>query len=273
MQLTTKEILHIKQYLTNKNYINWSLSSVYYKMLRDKTAFMGLVTFYKYAKLLKLTRQKPQHRRKKHKIGIRAEKPLQILHADMTIFRPLNNTKVYIYFIADNFSRKILNWKASLEYSAKYTFENLKEVYDANNINDNDVEIDFMVDDGSENKAEVDTFIKNSKINKVVAQKDVIFSNSMIEAVNKRIKYDFLFPTEIKDFKQTVKQLETAVEEYNNKPYFPLHGLTPNEVFAGKLPDKTMFKNEIIKAKQLRTAKPSPKVIIENKKDICQIHK
>jgi len=55
-----------------------------------------------------------------------------------------------------------------LEYSTKYTFENLK-------------------------------------INKVVAQKDVIFSNSIIEAVNKRIKYDFLFTTEIKDFKQTVK--------------------------------------------------------------------
>ncbi len=35
MQLTNKEILHIKQYLTDKDYLNWSLSSVYYKMLRD----------------------------------------------------------------------------------------------------------------------------------------------------------------------------------------------------------------------------------------------
>jgi len=265
LQLTNKEVKTIKQYLTNQNYLNWSLASVYYKMLREKAAYISLVTFYKYAKLLKLTRQKPHHRSKKHKIGIRAKKPLQILHADLTIFRPLDNTKVYIYFIADNFSRKILSWKASLQYSAKYTFANLKEVYEANNINEQDININFMVDDGSENKAEVDTFIESSNINKIVAQKDVIFSNSMIEAVNKRIKYDFLFPEELQNFKQTKKQLEKAVAEYNDKPYHPLHGLTPNEVFDGKIPDKTLFKSEIMEAKKQR--------IIENQANICSAHR
>ena len=65
----------------------------------------------------------------------------------------------------------------------------------------------------------------------------------MIEAVNKRIKYNSLFPAEIQNFEQTKKQLEKAVNEYNEKPYHPLLGLTPNEVFDGKLPDKAMFKN------------------------------
>ena len=87
----------------------------------------------------------------------------------------------------------------------------------------------------------------------------------MIEAVNKRIKYDFLFPAEIQNFEQTKKQLEKAVEEYNKKPYHPLHGLTPNDVFAGKLPDKAMFKNEIAEAKRQR--------IIENRADICSSHR
>jgi len=77
-QLTLTELKKIKQYLTDKQYFNWSLASVYYKMLKEKSVYMSLVSFYKYAKLLKLTRQKPSHRRKKHKIGIRAEKPLQI---------------------------------------------------------------------------------------------------------------------------------------------------------------------------------------------------
>ena len=263
LQLAAKEITSIKQYLTAGQYLNWSLPSVYYKMMNDNVAFMGLVSFYKYAKLLKLVRQKPHHRRKKYKIGIRAEKPLQILHAGMTIYRPLDNTKVYIYFIADNCSRKILAWKTSLEYSAKYTFQNLKEVYEKYNQN-TDINIDFMVDDGSENKAEVDTFIESSNINKIIAQKDVMFSNSMIEAINKHIKYDFLFPVDLHDYKQTVKRLETAVEEYNNKPYHPLHGLTPNEVFDGKLPDKNMFKTQIAKAKHQRIA--------ENKKYRCSNH-
>ena len=265
LQLTVKEVKTIKRHLTDLNYIHWSLSSVYYKMQVNKAAFMHLSTFYKYARLLKLSRRKPGNRRKKYKIGIRAKKVLQILHADLTIYRPLDNTKVYIYFIADNFSRKILAWKASLEYSAKYTFENLKEVYEKYNLEDAQPEIDFMVDGGSENKAEVDVFINSANINKVIAQKDTIFSNSMIEAVNKRIKYDFLFPVALQDFKQTVKQLEKAVPEYNNKPYQPLYGLTPNEVSDGKVPDKNMFSEEIAKAKMKR--------IEENRKNPCSSHK
>ena len=122
-----------------------------------------------------------------------------------------------------------------------------------------------MVDGGSENKAEVDTFIEASNINKVIAQKDVIFSNSMIEAVNKRIKYDFLFPAELQNFEQTVKQLEKAVTDYNDKPYLPLHGLTPSEVFEGKIPDKIMFSKQILEVRQQRIA--------ENRKYQCSNHK
>jgi len=251
-QLTNNEVSVIKDYLIKKEFINWSLASVYYKQLRDKAAGVSIGTFYKYAKLLKLSRQKHNHRRKKHTVGIRAEKPLQILHADLTIFRPLDNTKVYIYFIADNFSRKILAWKASLKYSAKYTFQNLKEVLENYNINSLKQDVDFIVDGGSENKAEVDSFIQNSNINKVIAQKDIVYSNSMVEAVNKRIKYDFLFPYDIQNFEQTINHLEKAVGEYNNKPYHPLHGLTPNEVFEGQMPDKNMFRNHILEARQLR---------------------
>ena len=87
----------------------------------------------------------------------------------------------------------------------------------------------------------------------------------MIEAVNKRIKYDFLFPAEIQNFEQTVRHLEQAVEIYNNKPYHPLHGLTPNEVFAGKLPDKMLFKQQIADARRQR--------IEENRKSKCMNHK
>jgi putative transposase len=197
--------------------------------------------------------------------GIRAEKPLQLLHADLTIFRPIDNTKVYIYFLADNFSRKILAWKASLQYSAKLTFENLKEVYERYKLENMNPEVDFMTDGGIENKAEVDTFIETHRINKIIAQKDVMFSNSMIEAVNKRIKYDFLFPQVIQNYEQTVKHLESAVEIYNNKPYHPLQGLTPNEAFAGKLPETAKFKEQIAEASRLR--------IIENRKTKCINHK
>src|SRR2546425_10128380 len=55
------------------------------------------------------------HRRKrlkKHCEGLRANAPKQILHMDLTIFRPSDHSRVYIYLIMDNFSRAILGYNA-----------------------------------------------------------------------------------------------------------------------------------------------------------------
>lgn len=176
----------------------------------------------------------------------------------------MDNTKVYIYVLADNFSRFILSVTASLEYSAKIAFQNLKSGFEKYNLTDDEKIVDLIVDDGSENKAEVDTYIENVNIRKLIAQKDILFSNSMVEAVNKSIKYDFFFNKELIDFEHTKSYLRTVVEEYNNKPYHPLKGLTPKEVFEGKMPDKDMFKNKIVEAKRQR--------IEENRKNLCKNH-
>jgi hypothetical protein len=49
-----------------------------------------------------------------------------------------------------------------------------------------------------------------------------------------------------------VKYLIRAVDEYNNKPHYALHGLTPTEVFNGAIPDKDMFKPAMQQATQRR---------------------
>ena len=88
--------------------------------------------------------------------------------------------------------------------------------------------------------------------NSFIAQKEIRFSNSMIEAVNKRMKYDFLFRNELLDFEHTQRFLENAVVQYNNRPHSALFGLTPLEVFHGAKPDKNLFKDQILHAKILR---------------------
>lgn len=102
----------------------------------------------------------------------------------------------------------------------------------------------MICDGGSENKGLVDKFIdeKDSNIRKLVALTDIRFSNSMVEAVNKRMKYDFLFRTKLQNYEQTKRYLNYSVKQYNNKPHSALYGLTPMEVFNGTLPDKNMFK-------------------------------
>jgi len=72
------------------------------------------------------------------------------------------------------------------------------------------------VDGGSENKGRVDDFLKqpHSTIKKLVALLDVLFSNSMIEAVNKKIKYDYLFWVRPRNFEHLVAMLPQVVQNY-----------------------------------------------------------
>ena len=256
LQLSVKEIKTIKAYLFGSDYIFWPISSIYYKMLRNKDAFMSLTTFYKYTGLLNFKRQKPNCRNKKYTIGIRANKPFEILHADVTIFKPLDNTKVYIYFIVDNYSRNILAWKASLKLSAKISFENLQEVYEKYNLKNRTNTI-LMTDDGSENKAEVDEYIENINLQHLIAQKDVFYSNSIVESAFYKFKYQFLFTKSLADFLETYNYLKVAIPEYRNRPHSALFGFTPNEVCNGAIPNKDLFKQQKLLAKTIR--------IIENK--------
>ena len=129
---------------------------------------MGIITWYKYANRLGVKR-KFFKLNKKREIGVRASKPFEILHMDVTIFKPMDQTKVYIYFIVDNFSRAILNWKASLEYSSAIALDVLKEA-----IQKHDIRIDstLITDGGPENHCEVSKFISGEEnIKQVIAQK------------------------------------------------------------------------------------------------------
>ena len=110
-QLLNSEVKVIKNYLLNDRFRNWSALSIYYQALRDKAVYMGIGTWYKYARRLGIKKRFYCLKNKK-KIGIRATTPLQILHMDVTIFKPFDNTRIYIYLLVDNFSRSIVSWTA-----------------------------------------------------------------------------------------------------------------------------------------------------------------
>ena len=102
---------------------------------------------------------------------------------DVTIFKPLDYTKVYIYFIVDNFSRVILNWKASVEYSSSIASKVLQKSIRKHGIRSDSKIIN---DCGPEKHEEVSGFVAgNPNINQLIVQKDIIQSNSVVESVNK----------------------------------------------------------------------------------------
>lgn len=265
-QLCKSEIKKMKEILSDIKHKGWSIFSLCWHCIKNGILYVSVGSWYKYSKILGFQRRLPESR-KNYPVGIRAEKPLQKIHADVTIFRPLDNTKVYIYIIMDNRSRFIFSWRTARESSGKICAENLQKTYIKylqSSISDIKP-VEFIVDGGSENNnADVDKFLEEIKgaIQKLIAQKDIIFSNSIVESVNKTLKYRHLFQQDLPDFESTVRYLEKAIPEYNNRPHSKLGGLSPQEVLSGVILDKEAIKNGFTQSYQAR--------IEENRKVRCK---
>ena len=272
----------MKEYFQNTAYKGWAIFSMAWEAIKKGDLYVCVWSWYKYAKILGFSKPLPKNRRK-NRIGIRAKRVAEKIHAkhmdvasatrdrmskalpDVTIFRPLDNTRVYIYIIMDNRSRYIFTWKASLTLSAEIFLKNLKQAYQRYLIPFYRGDpIELIVDGGSENNNDqVDEFLGdiNGVIKKLIAQKDILFSNSIIESVNKTLKYRHLFQYDIPDFESTIKHLEKAIPEYNNRPHYTHKGLTPREVLKGIELNKKKIRNEFQEAYKKR--------IEENRKVRC----
>lgn len=255
-QLLKSEVNKIKNILTDETRNCWYMNSLYWYLIRKENLFCSLGTFYKYAKKLGITRILPKNRRKNHEKGLRAVKANQIWHADVTEFVPENGEKVYIYFITDNFSRMILSWRVSLKLSMAISLDNLQEAYTKFRHLNPDPFVDLIVDGGSENNnVLIDSWppIVSQEIRKLIALKNIRFSNNMAESTNRIMKYVYLYKQKLENPDAVINFLEFAVPDNNEfRPHNQLNGLTPIEVFYGKSFDKVKFHENIIKANRIR---------------------
>lgn len=124
----------------------------------------------------------------------------------------------------DNFSRKILSWDVSEKLSGAIRLNSLRNAISEQFLQNKDLKIDtqnldLIVDCGSENNnVTIHEFIKNCKvgIDKKIALKDVLFSNSLIEGNNRILKQTYL-----KDKVLTQEELPDyiakSIKEYNSE--------------------------------------------------------
>jgi len=88
-------------------------------------------------------------------------------------------------------------------------------------------------------------------------------SNSMVEAANKILKYQYLFPKDIQNVEQLCDGMAFYQRDFNNRPHASppklwrrwgdMLGLNQLELLSeGKLPDKNRFKNQLIVARRKR---------------------
>ena len=120
----------------------------------------------------------------------------------------------------DNFSRYITSWRVADKVCAKVRIETFEETIINAGIKPNQKEkTELIVDGGTENNNKaVMTLLQKYPVDKLVALKDILKSNSMIESLNKLIKYDYLYPRNIHDQEELEKLMrKNVVPDYNEQ--------------------------------------------------------
>lgn len=96
-----------------------------------------------------------------------------------------------------------------------------------------DTKPNAVMDSGVENiNASVNELIESGIINRVLAQVDVIYSNSMIESWWRAIKHQWLFLHSLDTIETVRKLVSFYVEQHNTHvPHYAFKGQTPDEVY------------------------------------------
>jgi putative transposase len=167
------------------------------------------------------------------KQGVRATKPNEYWHIDVTILKLLDGTKVYLHAVIDNLSRRILAWKVALRLEPQNTCAVLVEA--AKTLPPEEDPASVVADSGFENvNGAVDALLGLGRLRRVLAQVEVDFSNSMIEAFWRSMKHNWLFLNQL-DTPAVVERLVAFyVTEHNSvMPHAAFDGQTPDEVYFG----------------------------------------
>ena len=67
-------------------------------------------------------------------------------------------------------------------------------------------------------------------------------SNSLIEAHNKVLKYNYLYKMSVKDRGDLNKMMPWICNDFNNRPHISLNGSTPNESYENVILDSESLK-------------------------------
>lgn len=199
---------------------------------RTKQVFAHPVTWSRLIKDRGWQRPRKRHYPAKPKVGIRAQKPNEYWHIDASIIRLIDGTGVYLHAVIDNFSRRILGWRVEERLNPLNTFHVLSEA--ASSLK-GEPPADVVMDTGVENvNGTVDARFCSGELRRVLAQVDVTFSNSLIEAWWRSLKHQWLYLHHL-DSIATVRRLVAFYVRQHNEVmlHWAFNGLTPDEVYFG----------------------------------------
>jgi putative transposase len=234
-RLTFQEISEIRTLVQRADLYQMSLTSLYWYGRRQKMIHLSVLTWFKYIhkhKMLDGLEKRRWHR--PNKLGLKADRPNQIWHIDVTQFKLASGKRVYLQVILDNYSRFVIAWRLFDKVNGLGT-KNLIKVAKEKFMAENKVHL--VSDGGTENvNRVVREYATSSLIKHEVAQIDIDFSNSMIEAFFKGFKQYCVYKNELTEYSFALEAISQYIEKYNNQiPRHIFQGMTPVERFGNKI--------------------------------------
>jgi len=151
----------------------------------------------------------------------------------VTIIRLLDGTRAYLHAVIDNYSRRILSWTLEERLGSGGTCRILSEaVVQLKHCSEQTI---VIVDSGSENvNGAVDELLDGEALTRVLAQVEITFSNSMIEAFWRSLKHGWLYFHTLDNLAYLRRLIGFYVTAHSEvMPHSAFHGQTPNEMFFG----------------------------------------
>jgi transposase InsO family protein len=218
----------IKEMVTATEYRHMPLRTLALYAQRIGKVFASATTWAKLARQRGWRRPRRRVYPEKPKTGIRVTYPNEYWHIDVTVIRLLDDTKAYLHAVIDNFSRRILSWRLAERLDPSTTCEILTEA--GKNLG---LTPKVVADSGVENvNAGVDQLMADGVVHRVLAQVEVSFSNSMIEAFWRSLRHQWLYLHSLDSFTQLKQLIDFYVKEHNTRmPHNAFDGQTPDEVY------------------------------------------
>jgi hypothetical protein len=211
-QLTPQEISTIKEMVTSNDYRHMPLHTLARYAQRIGKVFASASIWSRLARERGWRRPRMRLYPAKPKLGVRATRPNEYWHIDVTVIR------------------RILAWRLAERLDPTTTCEVLLEA---------GTEIGcvptVVADSGVENVNEqVDTLVKAGVLTRILALVEVAFSNSMIEACWRSLRHQWLYLHMLESFNSVKRLIAFWVEQHNTvMPHSAFVGQTPDEIYFG----------------------------------------
>lgn len=236
-QLTPDEVRTMRDMVTSPEYRHVSTGILAVLAQRLGRVFASAATWCRYVRERGWRRPRRRVHPSPPKVGVRVDAPDKLWHLDTTIIRLVDEKKVYLRVVIDNFSRRILSWWLGSSPEPTATAALLLKAHTNRQVSEAGVPSPqpVMVDGGIENFNEaVDQLVRDGILKRILAQTDIVESNSMVEAVFRRLKNQWLYLNEFDTIESVRRLIAFYVNEYNSALPHSAHGeRTPDEAYFG----------------------------------------